>query len=239
MRATNWEFANRAFLIGTGLGAGFAMYALDSKNVTNSLARALAARFPIDANWTARLLFIGAALVLAAAAAIRTWASAFLNAGVVYALDVKSASLVADGPYRHVRNPLYLGNLLMAVGFGAMMSRLGILVSIASTTFVVYRLILREEQELSAAHGEGYLHFCAAVPRLWPSLRPRVASSGQQPPNLCSGLKAEAWAWGFALSVLGFAVTSSIPVFSALLVASLVLFWISSSTMRRRGGNTI
>ena len=57
------------------------------------------------------------------AALVRTWASAYLHSSVVYAAEVKTASLVADGPYRQVRNPLYFGNVLMVIGIGSMMSR--------------------------------------------------------------------------------------------------------------------
>src|SRR5262250_2812371 len=52
-------------------------------------------------------LILGAAL-LGVAAMLRTWASAYLHAEVVYASEVKTEALVADGPYRRVRNPLYL-----------------------------------------------------------------------------------------------------------------------------------
>jgi protein-S-isoprenylcysteine O-methyltransferase Ste14 len=59
-----------------------------------------------------------------------------------------SELLVADGPYRHVRNPLYLGNVLQAFGIGLMASRLGFaFLTIANTIFMI-RLILREEAGL-------------------------------------------------------------------------------------------
>lgn len=64
-----------------------------------------------DPDLVARLLFAFAALVIVAAL-VRTWASSYLCAGVVYAAQVKAESLVADGPYRQVRNPLYFANVL-------------------------------------------------------------------------------------------------------------------------------
>jgi protein-S-isoprenylcysteine O-methyltransferase Ste14 len=63
-----------------------------------------------------------AALVLVVAAFIGTWASSYLQASVVYAAEVKSESLVADGPYRRMRNPLHFANLLMVIAMGALMS---------------------------------------------------------------------------------------------------------------------
>jgi protein-S-isoprenylcysteine O-methyltransferase Ste14 len=65
-------------------------------------------------------LFLGAAGLLLLAALIRTWASAYLHSGFVYAAEVKSASLVADGPHREMRNPLYFANVLMAISLGSM-----------------------------------------------------------------------------------------------------------------------
>ena len=109
-----------------GLYLGFsALSPFDRQNATAALANLLAARLGINADLLARVLFAFAAVLLIAAALIRTWASAYLRSDVVYAADIQTRSLVADGPYRHVRNPLYFANLLMAIGMGAMASRIG------------------------------------------------------------------------------------------------------------------
>ena len=105
---------------------------------------------------------------------------------------MKTESLVADGPYRRVRNPLYLANVLMAIGIGAMMSRLGFLVAVVAMLVFCYRLIAREEAEFHASQGEQYEGYRKAVPRLWPSLWPRIASAGRQA-NWMEGFKAESW----------------------------------------------
>ena len=113
-----------------------------------------------------RLLFYLAALLLVIAALVRTWASSYLQASVVYAADLKSETLVADGPYRRVRNPLYFANVLMVIAIGAMMSRLGFFVAVITMLVFSYRLILREEAELQASQGQSYAAYCKAVPRL-------------------------------------------------------------------------
>ena len=150
MKATNWEFSNRAFVFGIILGISFPLYSLDRQNSTAALANWLGGRAGVDADLLARLLFALAALLIAAAAFVRTWASSYLQGEVVYAKEVKTESLVADGPYRQVRNPLYFVNVLMAIGLGSMMSRIGFFVAVIAMVVFCYRLILREENELHA-----------------------------------------------------------------------------------------
>ena len=122
MKATSWEFTNRAMLFGLIFAVSFPLYFLDHQNSTVALADWIASRLQMKADLVARLLLAFAALLLVVAALIRTWASSYLHAGVVYAAEVKTASLVADGPYRQVRNPLYFANVLMIIAMGAMMS---------------------------------------------------------------------------------------------------------------------
>jgi protein-S-isoprenylcysteine O-methyltransferase Ste14 len=232
MKATNWEFTNRATVFGLIFAVSFPLYAIDHQNSTSALADWLGPKLNLDADLTARILFACAALLLVIAALIRTWASAYLQASVVYAAEVKSASLVADGPYRRVRNPLYFANVLMIVAMGAMMSRLGFVVAVVVMLVFCYRLIFREESELRASQGEGYEAYCKAVPRLWPSPWPRVASAGRQA-DWSAGFKAEGWYWGMAASLIAFAITLKLWLFFVILGASLGAFWVSTAGVRK------
>jgi len=187
----------------------------------------------MDPNLVGRVLFGCAAFLLLVAAFIRTWASSYLHANVVYAPELKTTLLIADGPYRQVRNPLYLANVLMAVGMGALMSRTGFVVAIAAMVGFSYRLILREEIELQASQGEPYVRYLRAVPRLCPSPRPRVASSGRQA-RWRDGFQAESWFWGFAVAVATFTITLNLTLLFVILAASLVLFWVSSAVRQTK-----
>jgi protein-S-isoprenylcysteine O-methyltransferase Ste14 len=233
VQATSWEFKNRAVVFGLIFACSFACYSLDPQNSTAALANWLETKLGIDANVLARLLFALAACLLVIAAFIRTWASAYLRADVVYASEVKTESLVADGPYRHVRNPLYFANLFLALGLGAMMNRIGFFVAVLAMLVFCYRLIFREEADLEASQGEPYKRYQRAVPRIWPSLRPRVTSAGRRV-NWAEGYKAEFWCWGCAVSVAAFALTLNTTVFFVILAVSLAVFWFSSSILQKK-----
>ena len=220
-------------VFGLIFGLSFPLYAIDQQNATAVLANWLGPKLQMDPDVVARILFALAAFLLVVAAFIRTWASSYLHASVVYAAQVKTASLVADGPYRLVRNPLYFANVLMSIALGSMMSRVGFAVAVFAMLVFCYRLILREEAELQASQGQSYSDYCKAVPRLWPSLWPRVASAGRQA-RWSEGFKAESWYWGFAAALIAFAATLSLKLFFAILAASLALFWVSSIVLRRK-----
>jgi protein-S-isoprenylcysteine O-methyltransferase Ste14 len=233
MKATSWEFANRAMIFGLILGFTFPLYAFDQQNATVALAGWIGPRLQMNPEHLARLLFACAACVLVLAALIRTWASSYLHASVVYAADVKSELLVADGPYRLVRNPLYFANVLMIIALGSMMSRLGFVVALILMLVFCYRLILREEVELRASQGQPYAAYCKAVPRLWPSPWPLVATAGRQA-NWAEGFKAELWFWGFAAALIAYAATLKLMFFFAILAVSLALFWVSSVVLQKK-----
>src|ERR1700685_1715883 len=59
------------------------------------------------------VVIVCGALVAAAGVVFRIWGSAWLGHGIVLNAEMKAGSLMADGPYRYVRNPLYLGIFCM------------------------------------------------------------------------------------------------------------------------------
>jgi len=226
-RASDWEFKNRAVIFGSVFGVSFPLYLLDPQNCTAVLANWVGNHWRLNPDSVARALFLCAAAVCGVGALIRTWASAYLHSRVVYAAKIQAAVLVAAGPYRFVRNPLYLGNVVMMIGMGSMMSRSGYVAAVVLMGAFCYRLIFREEAELQAAQPESYERYLHTVPRLWPSLLARAANSAK-PPDWRGGLKAELWFWAFAMAVLAFALTFSLPAFFTVLVIGQVVFWARS-----------
>src|SRR5438034_375201 len=82
MKATDWEFTNRALVFGLIFAGSFPLYSLDRQNSVAALASWLGPRIGADADHTARFLFAFAALVLLMAALSRSWACAYLSLGL-------------------------------------------------------------------------------------------------------------------------------------------------------------
>ena len=96
--------------------------------------------------------------------------------------QVWASRLVQNGMYAHTRNPMYLGNLLIAVGMCmASGSPAAYLVLIPLFVFVYHAIMVTEETYLHRTFGAEYAEYCRRVPRLWPSLRGvrgTIASTG-------------------------------------------------------------
>ena len=147
---------------------------------------------------TIALLLLGTLLALAAAS-LRTWGSAYLGSGIVHASDLHGDQMVAAGPYRFVRNPLYLGTFLHTLVLALLMSPSGAIVCIVLVGVFQLRLIGAEEDFLTAQFGEPYVAYLATVPRLIPSLRPRLRASSQ-PARWGTSFLGESYMWGTALT---------------------------------------
>lgn len=125
--------------------------------------------------------------------------------------------------------------MLLAAGVGLLASPLGWFVMTFGLMFFYYRLIGREEAALAASKGESFRAYCAAVPRFFPAWRARVKPSGAQP-RWGQAFLGEMFLWGFAASIVAFAVTLSLKICYIVMGASLAgyaLYWIS----RRRTAN--
>lgn len=122
-----------------------------------------------------------AALIAAAAAVLRVWGTAYLGPGIVNHLEMKAGAVMVDGPYRYVRNPLYLGTWGMVAAMAFVMPATGAVVTMALLTVFLLRLILAEEAFLAGKLGEPYRAYLRTVPRLVPRLRSNLPSAGYKP----------------------------------------------------------
>lgn len=129
---------------------------------------------------TSLVIVIGIAMA-GLGAFLRVWGTAYLGSGVVQSMDMRAAGVMADGPYRYVRNPLYLGLWCMAAAITLLMPPTGALFTMAALTVFLLRLIFGEEAFLSKQLGDPYRVYCASVPRLIPRLRTNVVRGGGEP----------------------------------------------------------
>ena len=125
---------------------------------------------------------IGVATLIAAAGAVmRVWGTAYLGPATVNSLSMKAGTVMADGPYRYVRNPLYLGLWLMVAAMAFLMPPTGAVVAMVLLTIFLLRLILGEEAFLTAQLGEPYRAYLQAAPRIIPQFRSSLTSTGARP----------------------------------------------------------
>jgi protein-S-isoprenylcysteine O-methyltransferase Ste14 len=84
----------------------------------------------------------------------------------VYAED-----LVTDGLYRHSRNPMYVGNLLILFGVAIASNSWGCVgVAVPLFVFIYVAIVAAEENFLRGKFGRAFDEFCADVPRWFPKL---------------------------------------------------------------------
>ena len=127
---------------------------------------------PPPAAWAGRAAGVA---VFAAGFALFGWCLALfarVGRGTLAPWDPTRA-LVAVGPYRHVRNPMITGVVLMLVG-EALFFRSGAIGTWAAAFVVINHLyfILSEEPGLERRFGDGYREYRRSVPRWVPRLRP-------------------------------------------------------------------
>ena len=127
------------------------------------------------------VLLVLALIFTALGAWFRTWGAAYVGAGVVASSKMHGSTLLADGPYRRTRNPLYLGTLLHTIGIALLMPPSGAVFAVVLLWVFQFRLALAEEPFLAARFGQPYLAYKAAVPRFLPTPKAQVPAAGANP----------------------------------------------------------
>ncbi|MBW7887981.1 MAG: isoprenylcysteine carboxylmethyltransferase family protein [Bacteroidetes bacterium] len=121
---------------------------------------------------TLETLIAGFALA-SAGEALRFWGVAIAGSETRTTGNVGATNLITDGPFGYVRNPLYVGNILMYVGIGIMSNALMPWLPLAALLFFIvqYQLIVsREEEHLRQAFADEYPSYVEHVPRFVPRL---------------------------------------------------------------------
>jgi protein-S-isoprenylcysteine O-methyltransferase Ste14 len=118
-------------------------------------------------------LWITGALVVAIGEGIRLWAVHHIGA-ISRTRSDRLGPLVSSGPFALIRNPLYVGNILLWAGF-AIAAQLVWFAPVAVVLLALeYHAIVRWEEGLLAKRiGESYEQYVARVPRWLPSMSSR------------------------------------------------------------------
>ncbi|MFA6596510.1 MAG: isoprenylcysteine carboxylmethyltransferase family protein [Ignavibacteriaceae bacterium] len=126
---------------------------------------------------------------------IRLWAVSWAGSETRTTGKVGGTYLVINGPYAHVRNPLYVGNILIYFGLGIMSFALFPYLQILALAFFVfqyYEIIKEEEGFLREKFGNDFADYYKNVPRIFPRLSPYKKEGVEQPEyDIKKGLRSE------------------------------------------------
>lgn len=204
MKSTQFEFRFRMVIAGVlylfGFWAPWTRFGNVAPDTTAWLALStwIARLHALRLDQATLLVTVLAIVCAVAGAALRLWGTAYLGSTIVQSSAMHAGTLMAAGPYRFVRNPLYLGLWIFSLGVSILMPPSGALFFVVALGIFYLRLILGEEDFLAEQVGPAYLEYCRTVPRLVPSIARRIPGSGAQPRWLEAAI-AECYPAGFAL----------------------------------------
>jgi hypothetical protein len=152
-------------------------------------------------NTNLTLLYAGAA-VAAAGELIRMWASGHVK---------KNKELATDGPYAYARHPLYVGNILILVGYSVASNTWWSFVLMAFLLWFYYPpAISYEDKKLKNIFGEQWVEWSQNIHALIPTFRSNSGSASSD--------------WSFKQSLM----KNGEPVIAIYLLACLYLLYTST-----------
>jgi hypothetical protein len=83
----------------------------------------------------------------------------------------KNTELTMTGPYAYTRNPLYLGSVIIALGFAVAARNIWIAAIILLLFFAIYLPVIRSEETFLRGTFPEFADYAARVPRLFPRMR--------------------------------------------------------------------
>jgi len=126
---------------------------------------------------------------------IRFWGVSIVGAETRTTGAVGGTFLITNGPFSYVRNPLYVGNMLLYAGVGVMSMALFpwmLIVAIAWFYIQYYLIVTREEEYLAATFTGEFESYRRNVRRFVPRLTPyRSAHPAAKTVDPSEGLASE------------------------------------------------
>ncbi len=127
------------------------------------------------------IVIVAGAFAAALGALFRVWGAAYLGYFTVHHAEMQAGGVMAAGPYRYVRNPLYIGGWFMMLAISLLMPPTGALFTVVMVTVYYFYTIRGEEAFLLGQLGEPYREYLRAVPRIIPRMRSSLPQSAAQP----------------------------------------------------------
>jgi protein-S-isoprenylcysteine O-methyltransferase Ste14 len=111
------------------------------------------------------MVVVGAALLVWTLAAHVAHMPAVVRVELKLPWEFTSSHLVASGPYRFSRHPMYVAVLVLWLGWASFYGSASIIAACLGVVIVINLLARREERALEARFGDAYKKYKAAVPR--------------------------------------------------------------------------
>jgi protein-S-isoprenylcysteine O-methyltransferase Ste14 len=110
-------------------------------------------------------------MIILVGVSFRLWATKHIGRRMPW-MNKKGKNLVRTGPYAIVRNPLYIGNIIIASGLSIFSELIWMVPILIFYLFILYHLVvLYEEKKLLGRWAEEYRAYLTEVPRWIPRLR--------------------------------------------------------------------
>jgi protein-S-isoprenylcysteine O-methyltransferase Ste14 len=90
----------------------------------------------------------------------------------------KNEVLTMTGPYAYTRNPLYLGSIVLAIGFLIAAKNWSIALIALIILLTIYLPVIRSEEAFLRSRFPEYLEYSRQVPRLFPRFHTKNISAG-------------------------------------------------------------
>ena len=114
--------------------------------------------------WLARpswaSILYGSAIILPALL-LRTAASGHVK---------KNQEVTTSGPYAYTRNPLYLGSIILVIGFGVASHNVWLAIALVIIFIALYLPVIRDEENFLRANFQEFTGYAERVPRIIPRL---------------------------------------------------------------------
>jgi len=112
---------------------------------------------------------------------IRAFASGHVN---------KNEALATSGPYAYTRNPLYLGSLLIGLGFCAAARSWWVALALVAMFVMIYVPVIHDEETYLRGKFPGFADYAARVPRMLPWITP-ASRTGTNSPSSSGGFSMD------------------------------------------------